>query len=126
MDDSEFEKLVLDGIGEIPEIFRDKLNNVAFIIEDEPSPHQRKLMNLDKHHTLLGLYEGVPQSARGNFYFMVLPDKITIFKNPLLSVSSDPEIIKKQVANTVWHEIGHHFGLNHEQIDKSMARRKLE
>lgn len=126
MDDSEFEKLVLDGIGEIPEIFRDKLNNVAFIIEDQPSPEQRKLMNLNKHSTLLGLYQGVPQSARGNYYYMALPDKITIFKNPLLATSPDPEIIKKQVANTVWHEIGHHFGLNHEQIAKSMARRNLE
>ena len=126
MDDSEFEQLVLDGIGEIPEIFRDKLSNLAFVIEDEPTPRQRKLMNLDKHRTLLGLYEGVPQSARGNYYFMALPDKITIFKKPLLAISSDPEIIRKQVADTVWHEIGHHFGLNHEQISKSLARRKLQ
>ena len=56
------------------------MSNVLFVIEDEPNKEQRKRMRLGNHHTLLGLYEGVPQTGRGVNYYMVLPDKITIFK----------------------------------------------
>ncbi len=128
MDDETFEKLVLEGIGEIPKPFREKIENVAFVIADEPSKSQRKKMHIDVHHTLLGLYEGIPQSRRGENYYMVLPDKITIFKNPILAkAGNDAERIRQEVAETVWHEVGHHFGLGEAAVrQREGERRKKE
>ena len=66
-----------------------------YVIEDEPSRAQREKMKLDSHHTLLGLYEGVPQTRRGVHYYMVLPDKITIFKKPILHAAQNiPERVR--------------------------------
>lgn len=124
MDDKEFEKLVWEGIGEIPEPFLHKIQNVAFVIEDEPSAAQRKKMNLNSHTTLLGLYEGIPQTRRGVYYYMVLPDKITIFKKPILAAAhNEPERVRQEVADTVWHEVGHHFGLNETEVRQRQHER---
>ena len=80
---TEFEKIVEKGIRAIPERFLRKLENVAIVIEDEPTPTQRKKLNIHLIWTLYGLYEGVPQSERGTNYSAVLPDKITIFQKPI-------------------------------------------
>ena len=79
MDKKDFEKLVKEGIMAIPEKFLRKLDNVAIVIEDEPTPAQKKKLNIYSNWTLLGLYEGVSQTRRGANYNAVLPDKITIF-----------------------------------------------
>jgi len=122
MDDLEFEKLVGEGIDKIPEPFKKKIDNVAFIIEDEPSPEQLKQMHIDSHHMLFGLYQGISQIRRGDTYNAVLPDKITIFKKPILAIAqNNPDLIRQQVYDTVWHEIGHHFGLSEEQARKRVA-----
>lgn len=126
MDDDTFEQLVNEGIAAIPEPFRSKIENVAFIIEDRPSRRQRNEMHLDHGHTLLGLYEGIPQTERGEQYFAVLPDKITIFKEPILALSEDHEEIKKIVAETVWHEVGHHFGLSEKEVRKRERERRKQ
>lgn len=124
MKDEEFEKLVWEGISKIPEPFKGTLQNVAFVIEDEPSKAQRKEMKIGSNHTLLGLYEGIPQTSRGVNYSMVLPDKITIFKKPILAVAqNNPERIRQEVADTVWHEVGHHFGLSETEIRKREKKR---
>lgn len=116
MDDETFSQLVQEGIAALPEKFRDKIENVAFLIADQPSRKQRKDNHLGKRDTLLGLYQGIPQTERGAYYDQVLPDTITIFKNPILEMSEDPETIKQIVADTVWHEVGHHFGLNEDEV----------
>ena len=126
MTDTEFEQLVFAGVDAMPEPFKSKIENVAFFIEDEPSPEQREQNHLDRHHTLLGLYQGIPQTVRGIHYHLALPDRITIFKKPILALSSDPETIRKIVADTVWHEIGHHFGLNETQVRAREAERRAE
>ena len=126
MDDQKFEELVREGIEAIPEAFRRKLKNVAIVIADEPDKAQRKQMQLGKHDTLLGLYEGIPQTERGVDYWMVLPDKITIFKKPILEISDDPEIIRQEVVDTIYHEIGHHFGLSEREVAKREEERKRE
>ena len=123
MDDTTFEKLVFEGVDAIPEPFRSKIENVAFFIMDKPTPEQRKQFHLDRHHTLLGLYQGVPQTVRGVHYHLALPDKITIFKEPILALSDDPETIRRIVADTVWHEVGHHFGLNEAEVRHKEAER---
>ena len=124
MDDKTFGQLVTKGIEAIPEPFRSKIENVAFLIEDEPSSEERKESHLTPNQTLLGLYRGIPQTRRGIHYHAALPDRITIFKKPILGLSNDPKTIKQIVANTVWHEVGHHFGLNEQEIRKRERERR--
>ncbi|HRY76704.1 MAG TPA: metallopeptidase family protein [Candidatus Paceibacterota bacterium] len=120
----EFEEIVKEGIKAIPEKFLQKLKNVEIIIEDEPTPAQRKKLNLHPGWTLFGLYEGVPQLERGAGYNAVLPDKITIFQNPIEAAANNEEDIKEIVKNTVWHEIAHHFGMNEAWVRQAEAKRR--
>lgn len=94
------------------------MSNVAIVYQDEPTPEQRENLRLHCHETLYGLYQGIPLTQRGMGYNFVLPDKITIFKNPLLASSRDVSILKAKVKHTLWHEIAHHFGLNHTRIHR--------
>ncbi len=110
MDKAEFQKLVEEGVDLVPEEFLKKLENVAIIIEDEPSEFQKKSAKIGEGVLLLGLYEGVPQVKRGANYGMTLPDKITIFQKPIEASAISAEAIREVVKNTVWHEIAHHFG----------------
>ena len=126
MDDAVFEKLVWDGVAAIPQSFRDKIENVAFFVVNKPSPEQREELHLGPHRTLLGLYQGIPQTRRGVHYQAALPDRITIFKEPILELSDDPETIRQIVADTVWHEVGHHFGLNEYEVRKRERERNEE
>ena len=121
---TEFEKIVAEGIEMIPEKFMQKLKNVAIVIDDEPSPAQRKRVNLHPGWTLFGLYEGIPQSGRGGNYTSVLPDKITIFQRPIEESARDLEDIKEIVKNTVWHEIAHHFGMDEAQVREAEKKRR--
>ena len=120
----EFEKIIKEGIKAIPEKFLRKLENVAIVIEDEPTPAQKKKLNIHSGWTLFGLYEGVPQLERGANYSAVLPDKITIFQNPIEAGARDGKDIKEIVKNTVWHEIAHHFGMYEARVHQAEARRK--
>ena len=119
----EFETLVVDGLNAIPEKFLRRLDNVAVVAEDEPTPAQRRKMRLRSDMTLFGLYEGVPQAARGSNYYWVLPDKITIFMLPILAAARDAEEAKAMVRDTVWHEIAHHFGMDEHRVRAAERRR---
>jgi predicted Zn-dependent protease with MMP-like domain len=114
--DEQFAKIIAEAMDELPEKYIRALNNVAVVYEDEPTPEQRELMKLRRNQTLFGLYQGIPQTARGAGYNLVLPDKITIFKRPLEFASRDTSELKVHVKHTLWHEIAHHFGLNHDRI----------
>jgi len=122
MDLKEFEKIVGEDIDEIPEEFLARLKNVAIVVDEEPSEEQFKKLKMRHDTTLLGLYEGVPLTRRGE-YTMALPDKISIFKNPIELVAQTPEAIKKLVQDTVRHEIAHHFGSDERGASK--AARKI-
>jgi len=119
-----FEKIVKKGIKAIPERFLQKLNNMAIVIGDEPTPAQKKKLNLRSNWTLFGLYEGIPQLSRGANYSAALPDKITIFQKPIEAAARDEENIKEIVKNTVWHEIAHHFGMNEVQVRQAETKRR--
>lgn len=121
MTHQEFEELVKEGIDAIPEKFLKKLKNVEICIEDEPTLQQLNTLKL-KGDLLFGLYQGVPQTKREH-YGQVLPDKITIFKNPIEKVFSNPEDIKKAVKDTVWHEIAHHFGMSEYRVRQAENKR---
>ncbi|HSX44855.1 MAG TPA: metallopeptidase family protein [Candidatus Saccharimonadales bacterium] len=114
----EFEKLVSEAIDRIPPVYYKKLNNVAFITEDEPSETQRQELKLHCNQSLYGLYQGIPLTKRGNNYNLVLPDKITIFRLPILYSAHNLEDVRRQVNNTVWHEVAHYYGLDHDRIHK--------
>lgn len=120
----EFEKIVAEGINAIPEKFLRKLDNVAIVIEDEPTPAQKKKLNIQQGWTLFGLYEGVPHGERGTSYTGVIPDKITIFKKPIESEAIDEKDIKKIVRDTVWHEIAHHFGMDESRVRQAETERQ--
>ena len=124
MERTEFEKLVEEGMEQIPEDFLAKLENVAVVVEDEPNSEQLKKVNLAKNQTLFGLYEGVPQTHRGPNYGMTLPDKITIFQKPIESFCRNDDEIRKQVAETVWHEIAHYFGTDEKKVREIESRRR--
>ena len=117
-----FEKLVSEGIDAIDEKFLKKLKNVEIVIEDDPTPQQLEKLRL-RGALLFGLYEGIPQTKREQ-YGQVLPDKITIFKNPIERVFQNPQDIKKAVADTVWHEIAHHFGMDEKQVRQAEQKRR--
>ena len=116
MNYEEFEILVKQGIAEIPEEFRKKMDNVEIVIEDTPSQQQLRQAGVRPGSSLFGLYQGVPQTKRGGYYANVLPDKITLFQKIIESFAKNPEQIKEQVKKTVWHEIAHHFGLNEKEV----------
>lgn len=115
MSDEEFEKLLGEALDSLPKEFADKLQNVGVTFENWPSPGQITKFRLGRGSLLFGLYEGIPLTKRAS-YTGVLPDKITIFKYPILMVSRTPDDVRKRVRRTVMHEIGHHFGLSDEEM----------
>lgn len=125
IDDEDFESLINRAIDELPQEYIKGLDNVAIVHAEEPSPEQVQKMKLDNNHLLLGLYEGIPKTRRGSGYNLVLPDKITLFKLPLLAVSRTADDLFEQVKRTVWHEIAHHYGLNHSDIASRQKPNRL-
>jgi predicted Zn-dependent protease with MMP-like domain len=104
-DAGRFESLVRDAIDALPDYFRRRLENVEIVIEDIPA-----------RESLLGHYHGVPLTQRGAGYSGFLPDKITIYRQPLERRATSPENLAEQVRVTVWHEIAHHFGIDDERL----------
>ena len=103
--DTEFDALITKAMDELPQEYIKGLDNVAILFADEPDEYQREKSHLHEHSILLGLYEGIPLTKRGTNYTFVLPDKITLFKLPILSVVSTPEQLFEQIKRTLWHEI---------------------
>ena len=104
----------------MPKEFAEKLDNLNVVVADWPTPTQHR----GKRGLLLGLYEGIPATRRGNRYGIggAIPDKITIFKIPILMISKTREDIKKNIRDTVIHEIAHHFGLDEDAIRAKTGR----
>lgn len=122
LSDNEFEALVAQALDNLPQERISGLDNLAITYEDEPSSEQRQKLQLRGSQTLFGLYEGIPltkRAAASSLFSgtpMILPDKITIFKKPILATCSNIEEAREQVKHTLWHEIAHYYGLNHDQI----------
>ena len=112
MDRERFEWFVAKAVGDLPEEFLARLQNIDVVVEDRPSVSQLRGARLRRGHTLLGLYEGIPQTRRGRGYGMVLPDKITIFQKPIEDRCSNEAEIIAEIGRVVKHEIAHHFGIS--------------
>ena len=98
------------------------IKNLAIVYADEPTDRQRAELALMPNETLFGLYEGVPLARRQGVTNHYPPDKITIFKNPMLHYVQTVEQLEEQVRHTLWHEVAHYFGLDHDQIHKLEGR----
>lgn len=120
--DTKFEAFIADALDSLPEKYTNNMDNVAIVYEDEPSPEQRLQLKLRCDETLYGLYQGIPLPQRNAGYNLVLPDKITIFKGPLVASSHSLDDLKAKIKHTLWHEIAHHFGLNHGRIHELEAK----
>jgi predicted Zn-dependent protease with MMP-like domain len=114
----EFEELISEAVNNLPENFKEKMENIAIAIEDLPSQELLIEMKIKSPYGLLGLYRGVPYPRRGIWYRNVLPDKIIIFKKPIEVRCRNREDIKESVRRVVIHEIGHYFGLNEADLRK--------
>lgn len=115
----DFEKLVEEGFERLPEWVRAKIQNVGLLIEDEPSEEDRALQGLAEDETLLGLYKGIPLSERGAHYGegFVMPDTITLYRLPILEAAEEDGIdVRDCVADTIWHEFAHHFGIDEDGV----------
>lgn len=116
--DVDFESLVVDVLDELPEEILDMLDNVDVVIENWPTREQLEDAGLEGGETLFGLYEGVPLTARDSGYFLIPPDKITIFKGPIERECQTRDEIAEQVRITVIHEVAHHFGIGEARLDE--------
>ncbi len=107
----------------IPEDYRERFENVAVFVQDEPTPDQLQRGGAGPGYTLFGLYEGVPLDRRGHGYTMALPDRVTIFEGPIRRAAHTPQQIWTLVYDTLWHELGHHLGMSEREVRDAERRR---
>ncbi|HVV14938.1 MAG TPA: metallopeptidase family protein [Candidatus Paceibacterota bacterium] len=124
----EFEILVAEEFpGAVPEKFRAQIENVAFLVEEQPSADLRREEGLGPHETLLGHYRGIPHTSRGDWYGVggTLPDTITLYRLPIEMEAqelaqrlnlSEEESVRKVIRETIWHEVAHHFGMDEREV----------
>lgn len=120
--DKQFDAMISEAMDSLPQEHIQGLQNVVITYADEPSLEQRKKLKLRNNETLYGLYEGIPLTGRPaadsifNPNPMRLPDKITIFKLPILRNARSMKEVAEQIKHTLWHEIAHYYGLDHARI----------
>jgi predicted Zn-dependent protease with MMP-like domain len=112
-----FEHHVAEALASIPKRFRNAMQNIAIVIEDEPSQDLLDEMGIEPPDTLLGLYQGTPLTERRWDYGNTLPDRVLIFQGPHEREAEDEDDLVVAIAETLIHEIGHYFGLSEEEIE---------
>ena len=113
----EFEKVVEEAVAALPEMFRGKIENVEFRVAESPNRRQSGSKSPGREPSLYGLYEGTPIGDRGSGDSLRLPDRITIFKRCIERDCRTRAEMVKCIQETVFHEIGHYFGLDDDQLD---------
>jgi predicted Zn-dependent protease with MMP-like domain len=115
----QFEALVEEALEQLPEEFQGALDNVAVMVEEEPSDEDLEEVGIDPedpdHDDLLGLYQGVPLTGRDTTY-SALPDRVLIFRGPILRACDSRRQVIREIRETVQHELGHYFGLEEEEL----------
>lgn len=107
--------MVAEALDELPPEWAERLDNVAVVVEEEPSEAELRDAGLDPRDELLGLYQGVPLHVRDTQYAS-LPDRIVIYRGPILRCCRNRREVVQAVRETVLHELGHHFGLGEEEM----------
>lgn len=120
----EFLNVVNYEIEKLPSEFKEKLDNVSIQVEDLPTEIQyRKIYKSGSGGMLLGLYEGIPHTKRRNYGVGgAIPDKITLFRLPLMHISRDEKHLKSNIKSTLLHEIAHHFGMDEDAVRKAQGK----
>jgi len=114
---TEFEDLVESALKKLPRPFREKLKNIAVVVEDWADEETLEDMGIEPPDTLYGLYRGVDLTRRDSSYGNVLPDTIHIYQSPIEEDCADPEEMAELVRDVVVHEVGHYFGLDDETME---------
>jgi len=114
----QFERRVAEALASIPRQFRDAMQNIAIVVEDEPSADLLDEMEIEPPDTLFGLYQGTPLTERTSSYGNTLPDRVLIFQGPHERETEDEDDLIVCIGETLIHEIGHYFGLSEEEIEE--------
>ena len=120
----DFDQIVERAYRRIPPRFRRRMQNVAVVVEAEPSPHQLAAGRVRHGATLLGLYEGRPLPLRSVSEPFAMPDRITIFQRPHEEMARNRDDLERMVEQTLWHEVAHYFGMNESQVRAAEKRRR--
>lgn len=112
----EFEALVEQALAGLPEEFAELLDNVAVMVEEEPDPEDLEALGMEPDEELFGLYQGVPLDQRDTYYNGALPDRVYIYRSPILRACQSRREVIREVRDTVVHELGHHFGMEEEDM----------
>lgn len=113
MDRKKFESLVEEALASLPRKFRERIENLAVIVEERPP---RRRSSRAPASRLLGLYHGVPLKNRGSYYGNIPPDVIIIYQEPIERISASEDEVKERIREVVFHEVGHHFGLSEKDL----------
>lgn len=118
MEKERFENLVEDALAELPQQFKERLQNITVIVEEKPSREIYERTGGSTFSQILGLYHGVPFKHRGPFYGNIPPDVIVIYQKPIERICSTEKEVKKKVREVVFHEIAHYFGFDEKELKK--------
>src|SRR5689334_5549042 len=114
--EEEFHSMMEESIEKIPASFKEKIENLAFIVEPYPSDSDIERLNLNDRYSLLGLYSGVPYTSRNTYYMGVTPDRIILFQKNIEARCGNISELKKLIEEVVIHEVAHYFGMDEDQV----------
>ena len=118
MDLETFEGFVIEAYENLPDFFKERLDNVVVLVEDWPDRHTLRSVGAKSPYGLLGFYHGIPQTVRNGSYGLVAPDKISIYRRPIEAQCRTPEEVRAMVARVLLHEVAHHFGIDDDDLEE--------
>jgi predicted Zn-dependent protease with MMP-like domain len=118
MNHKDFESVVQQVLSELPSDLRQKIMNVAIVVEESADDETLELAGVDDPYDLFGFYEGVPLTERTSAYGLVPPDKISIYRQPILAACRNAKEIRAMIGETLRHEIAHYFGIDDERLEE--------
>ncbi len=117
----DFERVVKEALDGLPETFRNRISNLAVVVEDAASSELLAQLGLEHPYDLLGLYQGVSLDKRGFYYGNVLPDRISLYRKPIQAQCRSRQEMIRLIQEVVLHEVGHYFGLDDKALEKILS-----
>jgi predicted Zn-dependent protease with MMP-like domain len=116
MDRDAFEEIVAEALDALPDEFRKRMDNVEIVVQDWPNQETMRQAGVRHQSQLLGFYHGIPLTERTHSYYLVLPDKISIYRMPIMMSCRTPQEVRETVHRVVLHELAHHFGIDDDRL----------
>jgi predicted Zn-dependent protease with MMP-like domain len=116
MELDEFERTVAEALDQLPQVFRDRLDNVEVVVEEWPDRETLRLAGVKYAGELLGFYHGIPLTERSQGYNLILPDKISIYRQPILMQCRTLEEARAMIHHVLRHEVAHYFGIDDDRL----------